>query len=309
MRLIIPRRAKMKSVAFMELFPCRLGGCAWRSRGCAPICILALHLQLTAPALRSSGTGAERDSPAARPGAASLRRTTPRRKSPVPRKYLTSPKEVVDADSGLSKNGAQRSLSHISGMTRYGNFSTCLCVTPNFVTARPRTVERIAKMPQALNNIPILEPGEPSHYGILTGTSRSIEALPSGSVANAPGSGSPCSRHDSAILRTRPCAISAASVTLRPSATRPGTSGLVARKPPSSNGSIWSRIADSFIKVVSIWKPRPLDLERKGLDSGFDAPAAAVQFVHPAVSPAIQRFFTVRATARGSGSYGLTAAA
>ena len=78
-----------------------------------------------------------------------------------PRKHLTSSEEVVDADSSLSKNGAQRSFSHISGATRYGNFPTSPCMTPNFVTARPRTVERIAEMPQAPGNISILEPGEP----------------------------------------------------------------------------------------------------------------------------------------------------
>ena len=40
------------------------------------------------------------------------------------------------------------------------------------------------------------------------------------------GRGSLCSRHDSTILRARPCAISTVSATARPSATRPGTSGL-----------------------------------------------------------------------------------
>ena len=41
-------------------------------------------------------------------------------------------------------------------------------------------------------------------------------------------SGSPCSRQDSAIFLARPCAISTVSTMLRPSATNPGTSGLVA---------------------------------------------------------------------------------
>ena len=86
--------------------------------------------------------------------------------------------EVVDVDSGLSKNGAQRSFSHISGVTRYGNFPTRPCMTPNFVTARPRTVEHIAKMSQAPGNISILELEEPFHYGTLTGTSKSIETRP-----------------------------------------------------------------------------------------------------------------------------------
>ena len=58
-------------------------------------------------------------------------------------------------------------------------------MTPDFVTARPGTVERIAEMSQAPNDFSILEPGEPSHYGTLTGTSRSISVLPLEWVLNA----------------------------------------------------------------------------------------------------------------------------
>ena len=58
-------------------------------------------------------------------------------------------------------------------------------MTPNFMAARPRSVERIAKMSQTPRNVTILEPGEPSHYGTLTGTNRSIPTLRSGRSANA----------------------------------------------------------------------------------------------------------------------------
>ena len=56
--------------------------------------------------------------------------------------------------------------------------------------------------------------------------------------ASAGGNGSPCSMHDSAIFRASPWAISVASATLRPSATKPGTSTLVARnRPPASSST------------------------------------------------------------------------
>src|SRR5439155_19360689 len=61
------------------------------------------------------------------------------------------------------------------------------------------------------------------------------------------GSGSPCSKQDSTILRVSPCAISTVSVTLRPSATRPGTSGLLATYPPSFRASTCKRIATSSV--------------------------------------------------------------
>jgi hypothetical protein len=74
--------------------------------------------------------------------------------------------------------------------------------------------------------------------------------------AKAGGTGSPWSRQDSTIFRASPWAISAASTMLRPSATSPGTSGLVATYPPSSNGSTCSRIVTSFIDPNDII-PRP----------------------------------------------------
>ena len=77
--------------------------------------------------------------------------------------HLASPKEFVDADSGLSKNSAKRSFRHIFDVSRYGHFATSPSMAPDFVTAWSRTVERVAKMPQPPDNISILEPGEPPH--------------------------------------------------------------------------------------------------------------------------------------------------
>ena len=87
----------------------------------------------------------------------------------------------------------------------------------------------------------------PTPDGTLTGTRRSMPASGSTRSARAGGRGSPCSMQDSAILRASPWAISAVSATLRPSATSPGTSTLVARKPPPGSFSMRRRIVVSFI--------------------------------------------------------------
>jgi hypothetical protein len=72
--------------------------------------------------------------------------------------------------------------------------------------------------------------GQAPHQGIMTGTRNSrAGTCPS---RNAGGSGSPCSRQDSTIFRARLCAISMVSERLRPSATSPGTSGLVPKYRP-----------------------------------------------------------------------------
>lgn len=58
-------------------------------------------------------------------------------------------------------------------------------------------------------------------------------------------------RLQGAIFRAIPWAVSVASVTLRPSATRPGTSTLVTRYPPPGSSSMWSRMVASFIVSVA----------------------------------------------------------
>ena len=73
-------------------------------------------------------------------------------------KSLTVREKVINADSGLSKNGAKRSFRHISGVTREGHFPTGPRMTPHFMAARPRTVERIAEMSEAPSNVSICEP-------------------------------------------------------------------------------------------------------------------------------------------------------
>ena len=84
---------------------------------------------------------------------------------------------------------------------------------PDFMAPRPGPV----KGPQAPRHLAILEPRQPAHQEIPTGMMNSL-APPSTIRDNAGGSGSPCSRHDSAIFLAKPCAISTASTMLRPSA-------------------------------------------------------------------------------------------
>ena len=85
----------------------------------------------------------------------------------------------------------------------------------------------------------IFEPSQSAHQRIPTGMINS-PAPPSTSRDNEGGNGSPCSRHDSAIFLARPCEISTVSTMLRPSATNPGTSGLVARShlPPKARCAV-----------------------------------------------------------------------
>src|SRR3990172_1776163 len=117
---------------------------------------------------------------------------------------------------------------------------------PDFVTPWARTIKAPTKGSQLPGDLPILEPAQATHQRIPTGTTASTTP-PVTAFARAGGSGSPCSRHDSAILRAKPWASSTVSVMLRPSATSPGTSGLVATYPPSSSGSILRRIIPSLM--------------------------------------------------------------
>src|SRR6266571_822187 len=82
-------------------------------------------------------------------------------------------------------------------------------------------------------------------------------------LRNTGGSGSPCSRQDSTILRATPCAISTVSEMLRPSATSPGTSGLVAKLRPFFRPSTRTRIAASSTSVRCSWR---FIVDRRSLD-------------------------------------------
>lgn len=113
--------------------------------------------------------------------------------------------------------------------------------------AHPKAMRRdfAALEARRLQGARLLRPASRPNQRIPTGTVKSSVRGLSASGCSAGGTGSPCSTHDSKILRASPCAISVASTTDRPSATRPGTSGLVATNAPSSTGSMCSRMATS----------------------------------------------------------------
>jgi hypothetical protein len=116
-------------------------------------------------------------------------------------------------------------------------------MTPNFVAARPGAIKSKTKYAESPHDLAVRESCQPPHYGTATGTRNScaVRCL----FRKIGGSGSPFSRQDSTIFLASPCAISTVSATLRPSATRPGTSGLVPRYRPFSKLSTRTRIPTS----------------------------------------------------------------
>src|SRR5271170_3009811 len=110
-------------------------------------------------------------------------------------------------------------------MVRDRDFPSDLRMTLYFMAARTATVKLKAKNTRSSDYFVEGKSSWTSHYATDTGTRYSWSGCCL--FRNIGGSGSPCSRQDSTILRARPCAISTVSATLRPSVTRPGTSGLV----------------------------------------------------------------------------------
>ena len=83
-----------------------------------------------------------------------------------------------------------------------GNFPTRLRMAPNLVTARARAIKAKAKNAKTPGDFTISKSSEAAHQGIMTGTRNSrVGAFP---LRKTAGSGSPCSRQDSTILRARP---------------------------------------------------------------------------------------------------------
>jgi len=140
---------------------------------------------------------------------------------------LSSPQELFRLNSRFAKNRLQGSFGHVAGMMGQRHLAAGGGLTPDFVASRSRTVKCLTKSPQPSGNLPILQSSQTTHQRTPTGITRSNEP-PWANGDSEGGNGSPCSRQDSAIFRTNPWAISTASTTLRPSATRPGTSLLVA---------------------------------------------------------------------------------
>ena len=86
---------------------------------------------------------------------------------------LTRGEKVIDIDISHPKHCAEGALGHVADVTRYCELSASAFVTPNFVTARSRSIEEIPQAPEPARNVPVPESGQSSHYGTLTGTSRS----------------------------------------------------------------------------------------------------------------------------------------
>src|ERR1700682_1944862 len=97
----------------------------------------------------------------------------------------------------------------IPGVMRDGDFSPCLRMAPDLMTAGALTVELKAESTKAAHNFAVRKSTYASHHEPATGTRNS--RLARRLLRNTSGSGSPCSRQDSTILRATPCAISTVS--------------------------------------------------------------------------------------------------
>ena len=151
--------------------------------------------------------------------------------------------KIVHINSSFAENGPQRSLRHVARMMRDRNFPSGLRMAPDLMTACTCAVEAKSERTKASCNFTVAKSRKAPHQGIMTGTRNSrAGTCPSRKAA---GNGSPCSRQDSTIFRARLCAISMVSDRLRPSATSPGTSGLVPKNRPPFRDCTRTRMATS----------------------------------------------------------------
>lgn len=163
-----------------------------------------------------------------------------------------SSEKFLDVDLRLAQDSSQGTLCHVSGVMRKCDLASVGCISPHFVAPGARTIEYKSKCPETPSDLTIFESSEAAHQRMLTGTTKSWGSR--SALTKTGGRGSPCSRQESTILRPSAWAISTASVTLRPSATKPGTSGLVARKPPSSRALTRSLMATSLTSASLSWR-------------------------------------------------------
>ena len=78
-------------------------------------------------------------------------------------RLLTGREEFVDLNPGLSEDCAQRPFRQVAGVARHGDLPAGGWISPDFMAARPGTVECVAELPQATSDLPVPESGEASH--------------------------------------------------------------------------------------------------------------------------------------------------
>ena len=152
----------------------------------------------------------------------------PRRKSlnsPL-RDHCCSPsfEEVAYVNSSFAENRAQRALGHVSGMVRKRDLSPRLGMAPDFVAAGTGTVELETKRAETAGNFP----GKSCEASHLRDRNRNAEFALRPNLAPEHGGEwiavFQAGFHD---FSGEALSDSTVSATLQPSATSPGTSGLV----------------------------------------------------------------------------------
>ena len=164
-------------------------------------------------------------------------------------------KELFNGQAGLLDDGTQSTHGEVASRM-VGNDGATMRhgVVPDFMAAFRVTVKDKASFTQSSNNVNGPQRRKARHVSTGTDTVRETFVrgfLPNVRRVNWMGNGSLCSKHDSMSFRATSSAISNVSATVRPCATSPCKTGLVAKNSPSFNRStvIGIRYSDITIPV------------------------------------------------------------
>lgn len=199
------------------------------------------------------------------------------------------------AEPRLLNNGSQRPFSDIfTGVVRDDCSLARGGIIPDFMTAFGMAVKNKARAPKFAYDINRSIGRKRRH--ISNGTGILMLNLWRGiwSASNSFGIGSLCSIWDSIIFRATSSAISKVSATVRPWAIRPCKTELVAKYPPSSNGSI-----DMGIRYSGILAP---PRESYHMDMDGSRKKVAYKVVYKTISIAAVIMFATAAAWPAAGS-------
>ncbi len=168
-----------------------------------------------------------------------MRLATVKKIGPSPIFSILKAYKFFNAKAGLFNNSAQSSFSNISSrMVRDNGTPMSAGVIPDFVASFSVPVKNKTCFSKFMNNFTRLQRRKGSHTSMGTGIFRSNFLWGDGSEIVTLAMGSPCSIQDSTILRATSSAISMTSAMVLPWAINPCSTELVAKYPPSANGSI-----------------------------------------------------------------------
>lgn len=114
--------------------------------------------------------------------------------------YRSSAKKVVDVDATFLQDRSQSPLGDWLRVTNESRSPTARFMPPNLVASACLSVESEAEGAKFAGNLSVFEARQTSHHPTPIGIVKS-SGLELSRPTSAGGKGSPCSRHDSAILR------------------------------------------------------------------------------------------------------------